>query len=65
MKCPHCKYEHSGYDFEKKEAVEGNHGDFFQLPIKMVRSLMWGQDEENHLYACPSCGVAFIEVHHI
>jgi hypothetical protein len=60
MKCPSCKYIH-GFDIEKNEDIEGEKGQFFDMPVKMERSHNWN-DEARRLFACPACGIAFINV---
>lgn len=59
MICPHCKYEH-GWNYEKEENVIGNSGTFFMLPIEMTKKDPWEEIEREYLYACPSCGISFI-----
>lgn len=59
MKCPACKYE-DGWVAEKLEAVDGEHGEFFQLPIQVERGDSFDTERRN-VYACPNpeCGVLF------
>jgi len=62
MKCPHCSYR-DGYQADTQEDIHGEKGAFYSLPVKMERtSEDYGPDEVRRLYACPSCGIALIDV---
>lgn len=59
MKCPHCDY-FQGNDWDNGgKYVEGEHGDFWELPVKMERGT-W-RPETTRLYACPCCNKTFID----
>jgi predicted RNA-binding Zn-ribbon protein involved in translation (DUF1610 family) len=60
MKCPHCGYL-SGWEGERLDVVQGKKGAFYSLPVKVERDDSYRLDQKL-LYACPSCGIAFIEV---
>ena len=60
MKCPKCEYEH-GYSNEQNNNIDGAKGDFWEQPVPLERGSSWNI-ERKRLYACPSCGVAFINV---
>lgn len=60
MKCPTCGYQH-GWDGPSNKDVKGEHGNFYALPINVVRKENWMPDEQKPVYACPSptCGIMF------
>ena len=58
MKCTHCEYEHEVC------GEQGAFGEFFELDSVKTERYAKGQMDYRELYACPSCGVAFIEVYH-
>lgn len=59
MKCPHCEYE-NGWSSEKLEIVEGECGEFYQLPVDMTRQYFYGE-ERVKLFACPDRSKTFVE----
>jgi len=66
MICPVCKYEYKyRYNMDEKEKKAlPLEGDFFYSPKKMRRNdydTQFHRKESAELYACPKCGVAFIE----
>jgi hypothetical protein len=68
MKCPHCKYAH-GYVWNPNEKgtedfadVIGEKGAFFVLPVKVESSPEQHYKNPKPVYACPACGILFIEV---
>jgi len=66
MKCPACKYEYTErYGKAKAESVIGEAGDFFYLPKRRFERTVYGSPHETQqktaAYACPSCGVCFID----
>ena len=54
MKCNSCGYE-NGWVPEKLDVVEGEHGEFYQLPIEMIRNGQYGT-QTAEVYPCPVCG---------
>jgi len=65
MKCPSCKYEHREFAYDKKKKIIGKKGDFFFLEkrrfIRDIYKAVHETREKAAAYACPSCGVVFIE----
>jgi len=63
MECPNCKYTHGYHWDENDQYVEltGEHGDFYSLPIKLERAVMWRDDERARVYGCPQCKQIFLE----
>jgi len=59
MKCPHCGYSHKEYDFDTKTSSEGEHGDFYRLPIKIEREEFYDHDA-NAVLGCPACKKVFM-----
>lgn len=55
MKCPNCDYVH-GWDPEKQESVNGEHGEFYTLSndVKLTRSRWRFDNEEVTLHGCPN-----------
>jgi protein-arginine kinase activator protein McsA len=60
MICPNCKYEY-GYNLDKQEYIEPDKGDFFRHPILIERERKYGREQRQQIYACPKCGMLFIE----
>ena len=60
MKCNNCGYE-DGWVPEKLDVVEGEHGEFYRLPIDMKREGQYGI-ETAEVYACPACGNMQIDI---
>ena len=60
MKCNSCGYE-NGWVPEKLDVVEGEHGEFYRLPIEMKRATVYGF-ETAEVYACPACGNMQIDI---
>lgn len=60
MKCPYCKYE-NGWNNKDKELddINGEHGNFFALPIKVVRDVYY-YTESRTVFGCPKCKKVFI-----
>ena len=64
MKCPHCKYEHGfvGIDDEGAMIVkEGKEGEFLRLEVSAYKPNL-GLYKKKPVYACPSCGILFMDV---
>ena len=61
MICPHCKYEH-GWRNEQDINIIGDKGGFYQHPVEVKRREPWSEIEMAEVYACPSCGILFIDV---
>lgn len=62
MKCPHCDY-FQGNDWDNDgEYVEGEQGDFWELPVKMERRDPYHRFDivAARLFACPCCKKTFI-----
>jgi len=67
MECPHCSYKH-GYCWDKNNEYkehEGEHGDFWKLPINMERQVARDYycdgNKTAELMACPACKKTFID----
>lgn len=71
MKCPGCDYKH-GHNWEVIDEATGEEdlvktigevGDFCQHPVKMERPDRYHDhnNQQTRLYACPACGIAFID----
>lgn len=60
MKCPHCDYFH-GWNYDKKEEIKGESGEFYFLDTMLKRYAFWDTGEKAKLYACPACRKTFIE----
>lgn len=62
MQCPHCKYEH-GWSGDDHQEIKGEKGGFFELPIKAEKYSIFDYNTQREtVYACPSCGILFIDV---
>lgn len=62
MKCPNCGYTHGiVWDDCESEEIIGKQGDFFTLPIELVRKECYAPDERREVYGCPSCQILFME----
>ncbi len=61
MKCPHCEYE-NWWSSEKLDIVEGDKGEFYQLPVDMTRLPYSYREERVKLFACPNCSKTFVEL---
>jgi len=65
MECPNCKYEH-GYHWKGDDYIEteGEHGDFWELAIKLERRVPadYGDNgkREARVYGCPNCSAVFL-----
>ena len=60
MKCNNCGYEH-GWVPEQLDVVEGEHGDFYKLPIEMKRIETYGIHTVE-VYAYPVCGNMQVDI---
>ena len=60
MKCNNCGYE-DGWVPEKLDMVEGEHGEFYRLPIDMKQVAQFG-DQTAEVYSCPACGNMQIDI---
>jgi hypothetical protein len=60
MKCPHCDYIDSEYDFDNRKRVYGGKGDFYKISneIRFVRKN--DSNKEKEAYGCPNCNKVFI-----
>ena len=70
MECPQCNYQHGqiwvntdeeGYSGDLK-TIEGNKGDFYESPVRMNRPHELNPMTSEKLFACPSCGIAFLDI---
>ena len=61
MICPNCKYQ-QGYDKKHETFVNGTEGYFWEVFMKAVRPDCYTGQETRSVYACPKCGMLFIEV---
>lgn len=60
MKCPNCNYLH-GWDNSQLKNIAGEAGNFYRLPINMERISSYDDMDREPVYACPHCGMVFIE----
>lgn len=65
MKCPNCGY-FDGYDFERHERIDGEHGEFFELSngIEMIRDDKGSYHrnfERLNVFGCPQCKILFMD----
>lgn len=62
MICPNCKYE-DGWNPNKREYIEGDHGEFFKLPLAMTRNneSIFGKNEKD-VIGCPVCGTVCLDI---
>ena len=64
MKCTNCGYE-DGWVPEKLDVVEGEHGEFYILPINMERydyTTSYNSKQEVSVVGCPKCGNMQIDI---
>ena len=62
MKCPNkeCNYI-NGFDQNSLKTIDGEEGEFYNLPITMKTDRPYYDIKERNVYACPKCKILFID----
>jgi len=60
MKCPSCSYR-DGY-FKGEGHIDGINGEFYKSKELVMERGTYLCVQAKPLYACPKCGITFIEV---